>query len=196
MPTPTIPYLIEVALHASQGGQQRVNVLHCIGENVSPTNDDVINAANAMKDAVEANLVAWTDEVTFNYVTAKSLRGTSSVESTVAFGTGTTGANSTGSAPSPIALVITLRSSFIGRRNRGRVFTFGTVKDNTTADIFEPGYVGLVLDWLEEWTANLNVSSLFPVIASLRYRGWVLVQELTTDAVVRVQRRREVNVGS
>lgn len=196
MPTPVIDNLIETSVHARRGASEFVNVFYSACPNSAPNITDLNNAASAVGTAYDDNLDAFHTSIRFDYVYSRSLQGSSSLSYTSVFADDTTGTETSAALPSPIAAVITHRSSFIGRSHRGRTFTFGLAINFGTIDTCDEVYILKWFNLISEIETNLDGSDQFLAIASLKYLSYVPVQAITSDGIYRVQRRRELGVGS
>lgn len=195
MPAPLIPFLIQLGIVARSEDSQLVNVFHAIGVNSTPTSEDLIDTTTAVGAAVNTFLGVFHDRISFERIHARTFRGPGTLTHDYVFAPGTTGTNSNPPLPDVLALVASLRSIFIGRTNRGRIYTFGATTNDFAANDWTSAYSTDVLDFVAQVQGNLIDEGFALVIGRPTYESFTIVDSVSTDAIVRVQRRREKGSG-
>lgn len=190
MALPVIPGVHRVALnYLLSNVQPAANVIH-----VRETGDVMTPAAVASSVAT-----AWTQVVSnvnfSNQVKFTSVRVTPLDGSTapVELATETVGTNTANMMPHQCAIVVTLRTAFIGRTKRGRMYLpAGTeaTSENTDASKVSQQFADTVAGLVEVFNNDINSDTLQQVVASYTTATAAAVTTWVGRTSIYTQRRR------
>lgn len=184
-----VPYGIEVALHATQDGQELVNTLGFRANTNPPTNAEVIAAAQAVQTtfAPEYALLC-TSSCHFYKIVATNVSAQNAYQYEIPIDI-TGGITASQPLPLSVAAVVSM-FALRGKGRKGRNFTFGMCESQTDGDTVSAGYI-------DDMTIVYNSLPTAPgtggVVWAILYRSInqaVPVNSFTIRSTVGVQKDR------
>lgn len=197
MATPATDRLVKAEIRFTWNNQLVENVLHFQHSIDAPNPTNMQDLATVIEGQVNPSwLTNMTSTCTFREVYVESYAGEFSISaSQVGSGVGAVGVNS---MPGNATFCLSLRTAFVGRTRRGRMYTIGMDESQQSAGVVSSTYRNNWITLLEQLKAAAGAANWIWVVASFwsggveRATGLVTPVEsvIAVDDFVDSQRRR------
>jgi len=191
MPLPTIALTSRVVVRGSLFGQDVEHVWACKNTASPPTEAELVSICGAFQATYLTIMAPLSDQYSINEVTATFLGAATGPEFTLVISPAQQGGVASPSSPGNVALCVSLRSGFTGRRNRGRKFFSGLPESAVADNAVDSTTANNVLSGVQDLIDNLALNNT--PLAVVSYVGQYST-EITTatcvDLFVDSMRRR------
>jgi len=197
MANPPIDRVVKAEIRFTWNGQLVENVMHFRNTIDQPSPADMEVLGNLIADTVNPDwLSVMTSTVTFREVYIEDYAGSISQSATVA-GLGS-GAVTGDSMPGGTTFCLSLRTGFVGRARRGRIYTIGMNEGQQSGGVVTSGYRNAWITNIQQLMLAVGTTNWELVVVSFMLNGLPrdepLVTPVTTvlavDDFVDSQRRR------
>lgn len=197
MPTPIISGAIKTTCRGFLFGQTVENVWGVHWGAGAPEMGDLEIINGIFQTAYVDIMAPLSDQLTLNEVTSRYLGSADGPEHTLAIIPGQTGGALSASSPGNVALCVSLRSAFAGRRLRGRKFFSGIPEANTASNTIDVALCDAVVEAINAALIGNLVSNGTPlaVISLVALAVTNIVTAVCVDNFVDSQRRRLTGRG-